>query len=204
MIDKAELPLTQQLRQAKQGDVAAIGRVLEIYRGYLHFIGGTCIGRGLRSRLDPSDVVQETLLKAHREFGTFLGEGEQELVAWLRRILVHTVIDQTRYHSAQGRRVDRQASLEAMLEQSSQEVRRALTDAGPSPSDVAVQHEWAELVAGALEQLPADYRKVFTLRNLEHVPIADIAARMGRSPNAVRKLWTRAMLSLRKELEDAR
>lgn len=200
----AELGLAQQLQQARKGDIAAIGHVLEIYRSYLRLIGCTFIGRGLRSKLDPSDVVQETLLKAHRDFGTFLGEGEPELVAWLRRILVHTVIDQTRYYAAQGRQVGRQASLESMLEQSSQEVRRALTDTSPSPSEVAVQREWADLVAHALAQLPDDYRKVFLLRNVDHVPLAEIAAQLGRSPNAIHKLWTRAMLSLRKELQKER
>jgi RNA polymerase sigma-70 factor (ECF subfamily) len=55
-------------------------------------------------------------------------------------------------------------------------------------------------LANALERLPTDYRDVFILRNLEHVPIEEIAARMGRSVNAIRKLWTRAMLALRREL----
>ena len=56
------------------------------------------------------------------------------------------------------------------------------------------------LLADALERLPADYRDVFILRNLEQVPVEQVAARMGRSVNAVRKLWTRAMLALRREL----
>ena len=58
------------------------------------------------------------------------------------------------------------------------------------------------LLADALERLPADYREVFILRNLEHVPFDEIAARMGRSPGAVRMLWTRAMDRLSQMLED--
>ena len=49
------------------------------------------------------------------------------------------------------------------------------------------------LLADALAGLPDDYREVFILRNLEHMPVDAIAARMGRSPNAVRKLWGRAL-----------
>ena len=56
-------------------------------------------------------------------------------------------------------------------------------------------------MADALARLPADYREVFVLRSLEHVPIEQIAGRLGRSVNAVRKLWARALLALRQELE---
>jgi RNA polymerase sigma-70 factor, ECF subfamily len=54
----------------------------------------TLIGAALRVRLEPSDLVQETFLKAHREFEGFAGRSEPELMAWLRRILARTLADQ--------------------------------------------------------------------------------------------------------------
>ncbi|WP_406693612.1 sigma-70 family RNA polymerase sigma factor [Singulisphaera sp. Ch08] len=192
--------LGRYLELARGGDVAARGLLLEHYRDYLRLMGRSLIGQTLRTQLDPSDVVQETFLKAHREFARFLGEGEPELVAWLRRILIHTLIDQSRYHRSQARNPRRQES----LERANLDVRHPLADAGPSPIAIAMNHERSVLIAEALEQLPKAYREVFVLRNVEQVPIEEIAARMGRSTNAVRKLWTRAMLTLRQALEGFR
>lgn len=188
------------LELARSGDVAARGYLLELYRDYLHLMGRSLIGQGLQAKFDPSDIVQETFLKAFREFGQFLGEGEPELVAWLRRILIRTLIDQSRYHRSQSRNHVRQESLERV----SLGTHHPLADEGRSPSAIAMDHEQADLIAEALERLPEDYRAVFVLRNVEHVPMEEIAARMGRSTNAVRKLWTRAMLALRQALEGFR
>ena len=189
------------LQRARDGDDAARGRLLELYRNYLRVLARAMIGQALQARLDASDLVQETYLKAHREFGQFLGGGERELVGWLRQILVRTLANQAKHHRALGRDVRRQESLEAALDRSSLAVQAAL--ASPSaggPSARAVRREESVLLADALERLPTDYRDVFILRNLEHVPIEQVAERMGRSVNAVRKLWTRAMLELRREL----
>ncbi len=189
------------LQRARAGDEAARGRLLELYRNYLRVLARTLIGQALRARLDASDLVQETFLKAHREFAQFLGGGERELVGWLRQTLVRTLANQARHHKARGRDMRRQESLEAALDRSSLAVQEALAaPSASSPSLRAIRREEAVLLADALERLPADYREVFILRNLEHVPVEQVAARMGRSVNAVRKLWTRAMLELRREL----
>jgi RNA polymerase sigma-70 factor (ECF subfamily) len=80
-----------------------------------------------------------------------------------------------------------------MLDRSSAAVQAALATPTESPSTHAVRREQAVLLADAPEKLPAHYREVFILRNLEHIPFDQIAARMGRSPGATRVLWKRAM-----------
>jgi RNA polymerase sigma-70 factor (ECF subfamily) len=187
--------------RARAGDEQARGRLLELYRNYLRFMARALISQPLQARLDASDLVQETFLKAYREFGGFLGTSEPELVAWLRQILVHTVADQVKRHRARGRDIRREEPLEAVLDRSSLAIQERLAAPLPSPSSHAMRREQAVLLADALETLPVDYREVFVLRIIEHVSVEDIAARMGRSVNAVRKLWTRAMLALEKELE---
>jgi RNA polymerase sigma-70 factor, ECF subfamily len=189
------------LAQARAGDQAALGRLLELYRNYLRLMARSLIHRPLEVRLDASDLVQETYLKAHREFRQFVGSGERELVAWLRRILVRTLSNQAKHHLAQGRDQRRQESLDVLLDRSSVAIQDQLADSVASPSAHAVRREQAVLLADALAGLPADYREVFILRNLEQVPVEKIAARMGRSPNAVRKLWGRAMVALKQALE---
>jgi RNA polymerase sigma-70 factor (ECF subfamily) len=162
----------------------------------------TLISQPLRVRLDASDLVQDTLLKAHREFAGFLGSTEPELIAWLRQILVRSLSDQVKRHRAGKRDVRREEALEVMLDRSSAAVQQALAAPVSSPSSIASRREQAVLLADALEKLPSDYREVFIARNLEHIPFDQIAARMGRTSGAVRKLWTRTMLSLKKMMEE--
>jgi RNA polymerase sigma-70 factor (ECF subfamily) len=190
------------LSQARAGDVPALGRLLEFYRNYLRLVARAMIGQALRVRLDASDLVQETFLKAHQEFGQFLGGTEPELVSWLRQILVRTLANQARHHRRRGRYYQRDEPLEVLLERSSSGVQRALEAPLSSPSSVASRREQAVLLADALEKLPADYREVFLMRNLEHIPFDGIAVRMGRSSGAVRMLWTRTIKKLSQLLEE--
>jgi RNA polymerase sigma-70 factor (ECF subfamily) len=190
------------LKQARSGDDIALGRLLDLYRNYLRLIARALIGQALRVRVDASDLVQETFLKAHREFRAFLGSTEPELTAWLRQILIRSLANQARHHRRHGRDYQRQESLEAMLDRSSAAVEQALAAPIETPSVVAVRREQAVLLADALEKLPAQYREVFILRNLEHIPFDQIAVRMGRSPGATRVLWKRAMDRLSQSLRD--
>jgi RNA polymerase sigma-70 factor (ECF subfamily) len=191
------------LRSARAGDDLAQGRLLDLYRNYLRLMARSLAGEALRARVDHSDLVQDTFLKAHREFDQFAGTTEPELVAWLRKILVRNIADQAKYHRRQGRDLGRQESLEAALDRSSIAVQQALAAPLTSPSVRAMRREQAVLLADALENLPSDYREVFILRTLEHVPVEQIATRMDRSVNAVHKLWYRAVAALKRELEDS-
>jgi RNA polymerase sigma-70 factor (ECF subfamily) len=137
--------------------------------------------------------VQETFLKAYRDFTGFAGATEPELVAWLRQILVRSLADHVKHHKRKVRDMRRQESLESLLDRSGEEAQQALASRVPSPSASAARRERAVLLAEALEKLPALYREVFILRTLEHVPIEEIATRMGRSPGAVRMLFARVV-----------
>ena len=119
---------------ARAGDAAALGRLLEHYRNYLRLMARSLIGQALRRKLEPSDLVQETFLEAQRDFPHFLGDGEPELVAWLRRILVHNLANQVEFHQAGRRDHRRQTSLEAELDQSSAALHRILAAPISSPS----------------------------------------------------------------------
>jgi RNA polymerase sigma-70 factor (ECF subfamily) len=191
------------LERARAGDAEALGQLLERYRNLLRIVARSMSWPATRARADQSDMVQETFLKAHREFRSFIGSGEPEVVAWLRKILARSLADQAKYDQRQRRDARHQESLDAMLDRSSVAVQRALAASISSPSDRASRREEAVILADALARLPVDYYEVFVLRNIEHIPFDAIAARMGRSPGAVRKLWMRAMMSLRRSLEDS-
>ncbi len=114
------------IAQARGGDEAALGTLLELYRNYLRLVARPLMGVALRVKLEPSDLIQETFLKAHREFAGFAGSGEREFVAWLRRILARTLADEVKYLRRKGRDLKRQESLDQLLEQSGLEVQNAL------------------------------------------------------------------------------
>jgi RNA polymerase sigma-70 factor (ECF subfamily) len=193
----------QLLHLARAGDESARGRLLDLYRNYLRLIARSLLRGPLRLRLDPSDLVQETYLRAHRHFVGFAGGSEPELVAWLRRILTRTLAEQARRHRRDLRDLGRERSLDAMLERSGLELHRALADSVASPSVQADRREQAVRLADAVARLPAHYREVYVLRTLEHVPFDQIAPRIGRSAGAARMLWMRALEQLRSLLEES-
>jgi RNA polymerase sigma-70 factor (ECF subfamily) len=159
------------------------------------------IGRRLQGKMDASDLVQETFLEAHRDFGQFRGSTEQELASWLRRILAWNVANLLqRYCGARRRDVRLERELADELDQSSRVADLGLLAKGSSPSHQAARREQAVLLADALEQLSADYREVLILRHLEELSFPEVARRMGRSLDSVKNLWARALAQLRRLL----
>jgi RNA polymerase sigma-70 factor (ECF subfamily) len=191
------------LSAARAGDEAARGRILEAFRDYLRLLARLQIDRRLQGKLDASDVVQETFLQAHRCFGQFQGTSESELAAWLRQILTSRLLDQARrYLGARQRDVRLERDLAADLDRSSQALAGGLVARESTPSQRAAQREQAVRLATALEQLPAAYRQVIVLHQLEDLSFPEVAARMGRSLDSVKNLWLRALARLRRVLGD--
>ena len=128
------------------------GHLLELYRNYLRLMARALISQPLRVRLDASDLVQETFLKAHREFSQFLGSTEPELVAWLRQIQVRSLADQLKRHRAKGRDYRREEPMEVILDRSSQAIQSRLAAPLSSPSSRTSRREQVVLLANALEK----------------------------------------------------
>jgi RNA polymerase sigma-70 factor (ECF subfamily) len=189
------------LRAARAGDRQALGNLLELYRNYLRLLARLQVGRRLRGKADPSDLVQETFLAAQRHFPEFRGKTEGELVDWLRQILASKLVDLARrYVGTRRRDVRLERQLADDLEGSSHALGAALLAPQSSPSDKAMRRERAVLLADAIKTLPADYGEVIVLRHLEGLSLAEAAARMGRSTESVRKLWVRGIARLRSSL----
>jgi RNA polymerase sigma-70 factor (ECF subfamily) len=190
------------IREARRGDQTVLADLLQQYRNYLLLLARLRVGSRLRVKVDESDLVQETLLQAWRSFGGFRGHSEQELMQWLRCILARTVVDQMRHHGADKRNMALEQQLQRELDQSSRLMDVALRDREPSPSQNAVRHEWAKILADAMATLPADYQQVITLRHLEGMTLVQIAARLGRSADSIQKVWTRALMQLHEAMKD--
>lgn len=190
---------------ARAGDTAALGRLLESYRGYLLLLARIQIGRRLQSKADPADVVQDTFLDAHRQFPAFRGETAVALAAWLRRILAGQLAHLVRRcYGTESRDVRLEQSIEQELDSSSQWIARGLSHPGTSPSESAVRREDLIRLGDALERLAPDYRDVILFRQIEGLPFAEVARRMERTEDAVQKLWVRGLVALRHALDDSR
>jgi RNA polymerase sigma-70 factor (ECF subfamily) len=187
---------------ARAGDDSALGQLLELFRSYLTILARLQIGRRLQGKVDAADLVQETFLQAYRCFSQFRGTREVEFAVWLRQILASRVAKLVRrYHGTECRDVRLEHELEHELDQSSRRFEVALVAPLSSPSHKASRREQAVLLAQALARLAADDREVIILRHLEERTFPDVAERMGRSVDAVKKLWVRALAKLRQALE---
>jgi RNA polymerase sigma-70 factor (ECF subfamily) len=191
------------LRQVRDGDVATLGPLLELYRRYLALLARVQIGQRLQGKVDASDLVQETFLEAHRNFPRFRGDNEGQLIRWLRQILAGRLAYLVRhYHGTKGRDPRLEREIDDAFGRSSLLLDGGLVARQSSPSQHAVRREQAVLLADALDQLPDDYREVLVLRHLEEHTFPEVAQRMGRSLDSVQKLWMRALARLRQALGD--
>ena len=186
---------------ARGDDPGAVDQLLRVYQNYLSLLARNWLDTALIRRVDASDVVQETLLKAHAKFRQFRGRSEGELAAWLRQILARTVTDLARRHRAAIREMNRERSLEQSFDNSARALDRVLAASGTSPSKAAERREQGVILANALAGLPPDYREVIVLRCLQQQDWNSVAQAMGRSTDAVRMLLIRALKELRPRIE---
>ncbi len=190
------------LQDARGGKVDCLGELLQLYRNYLTILATTQFDQRLQRRLNPSDLVQETMLAAHRDFMKFRGGTEREFLAWLRQILInclHHAIDA--HMKSKMRDVRCEISIEQVnraLDRTATNIGQVLADRGPSPSAHARQRECAVVVADQLAKLRPAYREVLVLRNLQGLSFEEIAQRTNRRSGAVRMLWLRAIEKFQK------
>jgi RNA polymerase sigma-70 factor (ECF subfamily) len=177
----------------------AVGSLLQRHRDYLHLVARLHLDPRLRGKLDASDVVQETLLKAHQHHEQLRGQSEAEQAAWLRRILANTLTDALREFGRAKRDLVREQSLDGALRDSEASV-RSLAGTAPSPSAQAIKHEDLQRLAAALERLPPEQRLVFELHHLQAWSVADVAVQLGRTEAAVAGLLRRGLKQLRTQL----
>lgn len=191
--------LAQWLAEARRGSQEALGRALEGCRQYLLAVARHVLPPGLQGKVGPSDLVQETLLKAQQDFDRFDGDRESQLLAWLRAILLNNAANCTRQFATDMRDVGREVALD--VEDSHEVLANHVPAPGPSPSEAVLERERDEALEQALGRLSEPAREVVWLHNQENLSFEEVARWTGQSADAVRKVWVRALRQLREMLE---
>ncbi len=176
-------------------DAEAGLRPAEGLREYLRLLARLQLGPKLRAEIDPSDVVQQTLLKAHERRDQFRGTTGAEQLAWLRAILAREIADALRRRGR--RRPDRALSLEEAIEQSSARLDRWLGAEGPTASQRMMKQERLLEMVEAMATLPDDQREALELRHLQGLSVPEVAEQLGKSLSSVAGLLHRGLKRLR-------
>jgi RNA polymerase sigma-70 factor (ECF subfamily) len=177
------------------------GPALERFRRYLYVLARTHIDSWLRGKIEPSDLVQQTLLKAYTNREQFRGKGDAELVGWLKQILTNNLADEIRFHGREKRDAGRQVPLEASISDSFSRLDSLLAASQSTPSEQAANHEQLIRLPDALDQLPETQRDAIVLHYLQELSLADTAQRLGKTQAAVAGLLHRGLKKLHRFLE---
>jgi len=173
---------------------------LEPYRKYLEVLAELHLDRRLRGKLDASDVVQQTMLRACSALAGVRDAQPEVLAAWLRRILARTLADAVKHYERDKRDVGLERSLEADLDRSASGFAAWLAADQTSPSGRAERNEELLRMIEALAELPDSMREVVVLKHCQGWTLPQIAERIGRSVPAVASLLRRGLEELRNRL----
>ncbi len=185
-----------------RSDGSALGQLLSRYRPFLVAIARRQIGMRLSVRADASDVVQQTLVEAHRAFPAFEGAGEPAFSVWINRILERNVQDAIRKHvGAAKQSIDREQRADALADSASFCWWEPAGDLS-SPSQHLIKGERALRLAAILESLPELQREAVRLRHLEGWHVEQIARQLDRSLTATAGLIKRGLRTLRAKMAE--
>lgn len=193
----AQIPFSSDSRDeiaiAKNGCQATQGKLLDDFRSYLRHVAVNGIDSDVRGKLSASDLVQETMLDAHRNFHNFQGEGSVQLKAWLRRILINNLLNHyRRLRGTKKRQVSREKS---------DAVDELVTSEEETPSALAILREEELQLEQALAALPPIQRQIILMRHREQLSFREVGERLGKTPDAARMMWYRAFDELSRALE---
>jgi RNA polymerase sigma-70 factor (ECF subfamily) len=175
---------------------------LERFREYLRLLARLQFEPRFRAKLDSSDIVQVTLLEAHKSWAQFRGTTEVELMAWLRRILSHNLADARKEFGRVKKDIARERSLETEVENASGRLGEFLAARQSTPSQLISREEEAMRLADALTRLPEAQREAVELHHFQGLSLKQVAGHLGRTEPAVAGLIHRGLDGLRELLQE--
>jgi RNA polymerase sigma-70 factor (ECF subfamily) len=176
------------------------GLELEPFQSYLYLLARSHIDPRHRARLDPSDIVQQTLLNAYQKQDQFRGTTDAERMAWLKQILTNNLADAVRGLVRAKRDVTREQPLEKGISNAFMRADSWLAAVQSSPSQQVLRAEEVLRLANALTGLPEAQRDAIVLHHLQGLSLADVSRQLEKSPAAVAGLLHRGLKGLREAM----
>jgi len=187
------------IRRFRAGDGEALCALFDRHEGLLRDRAARHLPARLRRRHSISDVLQESRIVAFRRGGDFEPRDEHSLRNWLLEIVERKARRAVQRHDAVAKR-----SISREVTRTQRPETAKFEGAVPSPSQVAMAAELAEQAKMAMSRLPEDYREVLRLSRKEDLNLKEIAVHMGRSYEATKKLYGRALARLGTVLREMR
>lgn len=203
--DPTDIGMEAMLGNAARGDAGAMRGLLEGHRGRLRRMIASRLDRRLASRLDPSDVVQDTLADAARRLPQYLRDRPMPFYAWLYRLAADRLSRTHRDHVASSvRSIGREAEIDGPVQGQPGEPPGfdRLTDPDPTPGRRMVQEERRLLLARAVERMSGADREILGLRYVDRLAFEEIAATLGIGLGAAKMRHMRALDRLRPLLDE--
>ncbi len=188
------------IARLKAGDEEALARTFSEHRERLRRMVEFRMDPRLSSRLDADDVLQEAYLNAAQRISHFAAKEGMSPFAWLRMIVIQTMIDAHRkYLGAQMRDPRREVAIRgsASFEGTSTSIVARLIGDLPSPSQVAMRSELARQLEEAIERMDAIDREVLALRHFEDLSNSEVAEVLGIEQKAASIRYIRALRRLK-------
>jgi RNA polymerase sigma-70 factor (ECF subfamily) len=186
------------LNAARQGERSQLGALLNVYRRYLLKVASEKLPQEVIPKAAPSDLVQETLFHACRAFDGFRGSSEEELQAWLNRILTRKIVEVHRYYRGFAKRdISREIRLSDVQ---TKEDTLGSSVVFASPMELAGKAETSRSLVNALTKLNEEQQAAIRLRSIDQLSFEEVGHRLGRSADSAQKLWVRAVRNLTRAL----
>jgi RNA polymerase sigma-70 factor, ECF subfamily len=202
MMSPSPLDTEQLLDRAGRGDSAARQQLLSRHQDRLRRMVALRLDRRLAARVDPSDIVQESLAEAHQHLSEYLRDRPLPFYAWLRQFAWERVAKQYERHVRAQRRSVTREEAPPLPDESVAQLAHRLIGSATSPSRHMIREELRERVRIALGCLKPHDREMLVLRYLEGLNNAEAAAVLGLAENTAGMRHLRALERLRALLGD--
>ncbi|HRX78754.1 MAG TPA: sigma-70 family RNA polymerase sigma factor [Pirellulaceae bacterium] len=201
-MNEGQLNIVALISASQGGSSDALGKLLDEFQGFLHYVTEQEVGPLLRKRLDGQDIVQQANLQAVKYFSQFQGSTAEEFTAWIRQVLRSVISNAVRDHGAAKRDIKKE-----------QPFRQANNNASVSwwepaasqttPSQRVVKGEEAIRLTNAVQQLPPAQREAVRLRHFHNFTFKQIAEHMDCKLSETMRVYRLGMESLRRTLGDS-
>jgi RNA polymerase sigma-70 factor (ECF subfamily) len=182
----------ETIELAKAGDDVSLSKIVKTYQAYLLFIANRQLEPALARRASASDVVQDTVAHLKQKIGSFEGQSEPELKAWLRVSLCNTLKNTRRFHNQEKRSITKETKA----------LSSEFKDAATPSKEIQARETLAQIEHG-LATLSNKDQNVLRLRHQEGLTFTEIGKALGTSADAARMSWGRAVERLKKKIQEA-